>query len=162
MINLVVAIDNKRGMANNHGIPWQGKVPTDVKHYRDLTMNHDILMGLVTYKELKSPMPGRQNYVLNDSTTKLSEGFTEVRGLGEFINGYINHPGKDLWVIGGASVFAQTIKQADKLYLTLLGGDFNCTKFFPEFENQFKLVNQTEPQTENGINFHFEEWHKIV
>jgi len=154
MIYFVVAIDEKRGMANDHGIPWQGKIPSDVKHYHDLIKGHDILMGLATYNEFAKPMPGQNNYVISDSDQPLRDGFIEVRDLDSFVKEH----SKDLCIIGGAGVFAQTITQADELYLTRLDADFKCTKFFPEFEQDFKLAEQSDPITENGITFKFEKW----
>jgi dihydrofolate reductase len=152
MIRLIVAIDERRGMANDQGIPWQGKLPTDIQYFRDKISGGNIVMGLVTYHELKSPFPGK-NFVLNDTTEKIREGFEEVRDL-DFISNFDG----DLWVIGGAGVFAQTITYADELFLTRLTGEYSCTKFFPEFDAAFELASQTEPQTENGITFHFEVW----
>ncbi len=154
MIYFVVAIDEKRGMANDHGIPWQGKVPSDVKHYHDLIRGHDILMGLATYDEFSKPMPDQKNYVISDSDQPLRDGFIEVRDLSSFVK---EHE-EDLCIIGGAGVFAQTISQADVLYITRLASDFNCTKFFPEFEKDFKRVQQSKPITENGITLVFEKW----
>ena len=139
-------------MADEKGIPW--KLPTDIQYFRNKTMGGNVLMGLVTYKEFNSPMPGRRNYVANDTSERLREGFEEVRELKQFVENFEG----DLWIIGGAGIFAQTIEQADELYLTRVEGDFDCTKFFPEFENKFVLAEQSEVHTENGIHFRFEVW----
>lgn len=154
MIRLIVAIDSKRGMANDHGIPWQGKLPTDIAYFREKTMSGSVLMGLVTYKEFEKPMKGRRNFVINDTEEPIRDGFEEVRDLAGFVESFQT----DLWIIGGAGVFAQTISQADELYLTRLNGDFGCTKFFPAFENDFELASEAEPQTENNITFRFQIW----
>ncbi len=154
MIRMIVAIDDKLGLANDHGIPWMGKLPTDIQYFRQKTTDGNVLMGLVTYKEFDRPLSRRRNYVINDTDEKMRPGFEEVRDL----HGFVKSFSEDLWIIGGAGVFAQTIQYADELYLTRVGGDFNCTKFFPEFENEFEQASSTETQKENDIPFRFEVW----
>lgn len=152
MIRCIVAIDSQRGMADDKGIPWH--LPTDIKYFRDQTMSGSVLMGLVTYKEFEQPMQGRQNFVVNDTDEPIREGFNEVRNLIRFVQEFQD----DLWIIGGAGVFAQTIELADELYLTRLDGEFGCTKLFPEFEQDFELATESEPHTENDITFRFQVW----
>jgi len=154
MIRLIAAIDEKRGMANDHGIPWHGKTPTDVREFRQKIQNGNVLMGLVTYKEYTAPPSHHRNLVLNDTDDPLRPGFEEVPDLPALLRDTT----EDLWVIGGAGVFAETIGKADELHLTRLEGDFQCTKFFPEFEADFVRVSQSKPLTENGITYRFEVW----
>lgn len=154
MIRFVAAIDSKRGLANEHGIPWQGKLPTDVQHFRNITSHSTILMGYGTYREFHRPLPNRQNYVATTANQVLREGFERVTDAREFIGSAL----EDIWVIGGASLFAGTIDLADELHLTILDGDFECTKYFPEYKEDFTLVKKSEPQTENGIKFWYEVW----
>lgn len=158
MIRLIAAIDSKRGMADDHGIPWQGKLPTDVTHFRAKTIHSDVLMGWVTYTEFPVPLSDRQNFVFNSRGSDIRQGFTSVEDLEGLISKYHNNPSAELWIIGGAGLFAQTAQYADELHITQLQADFKCTKFFPEFKDTFELTSRTEPQTENGITFHFEIW----
>lgn len=157
MIRLIAAVDNKNGLADEHGIPWQGKLPTDVAYFRSKTLNSNVLMGLVTYNEFSEPLSSRRNLVLNNTDQKLRSGFEEVRDLA----GFLKTLKEDLWIIGGAGVFAQTVNQSDELYLTRIDADFHCTKFFPKLEDRFKLVQTSENQQENGITFRFEIWQRI-
>lgn len=157
MIRFIAAIDEKYGLADEHGIPWQGKLPADVAYFRSKTLNGNVLMGLVTYNEFSEPLGKRHNFVLNNTDQKLRPGFEEVRDLDKFSQTLDG----DLWIIGGAGVFAQTIQMADELYLTRIDEDYGCTKFFPSFEDKFKLVSKSEDHTENGITFRFETWQRI-
>ena len=154
MIKFIAAIDNKRGLANEHGIPWQGKLPTDVAYFRQKTLHGNVMMGYGWYAEQKQPLPERRNLVAVPEPQTLRPGFEQVTDAREFLKNF----NEDIWVGGGAMLFANTIDLADELYLTRLDVDFNCTKFFPEFEKDFQLVSKGEPQTENDIPFHFEIW----
>lgn len=152
MIRCIAALDNKRGIANDHGIPWQGKLPTDVAYYRAKITSGTLLMGYGLYKELTKPYPGGINYVATDNKAeKFPEGFEPVYDAREFLQ----KAEGDVWNLGGAGLFMSTLDLADELYLTKIEADFNCTKFFPEYENDFELVSQSEPQIENGLTFRF-------
>jgi len=161
VIRLIAAIDSKRGLANEHGIPWQGKIPVDVRYFRDQTRGSNILMGRTTYTEFVKPLPDRKSFVLTHNLATLNSGFEVVHNLDEFIELYKNEGNNDLWVIGGANLFAQTIVQADELYLTQLNKDFHCTKFFPAFEQYFELFHKSAAQQENSITYHFEIWKNV-
>jgi|SRR5665213_417182 len=154
MIRFIAAIDSKLGMANDQGIPWQGKVPSDVAYFRDKTVGSVVLMGYGTYKEFSSPLPERTNVVASSKDVSLSPGFQLTNDARQFL---LSATG-DIWVIGGPGLFAQTLDLVNELYLTRIEGDFGCTKFFPEFIDMFEEVSSTEPITENGISLHFEIW----
>lgn len=151
MIRAIAAIDSKRGMADDHGIPWQGKVPSDVKHFREYTQDSIVLMGYGTYVEFDKPLSSRRNLVASSKSEKLREGFELVNDARAFLRS----ANEDVWVIGGPGLFAATLDLIDELYITKLEGDFNCSKFFPEYEDKFTLVKQSDPISENGITFRF-------
>jgi len=156
MIRFIAAIDSQLGMANDHGIPWQRKVPSDVAYFRDKTLGSTVLMGYGTYKEFNSPLPDRTNVVASSKAVSLLPGFQLTSDAREFLL----RASSDIWVIGGPGLFAQTLDLADELYLTRIEGDFSCTKFFPEFVSGFKKLSSTETISENGISLHFEIWRK--
>ena len=151
----VAAIDEERGLADDHGIPWLGKIPTDVRHYHAEIDGGNILMGYGTYIELAKPFPGR-NLVATNKPEPLRPGFELVTDARKFLHDST----EDVWIFGGAGLFASTFDLATDLHLTRLEGDFHCTKFFPEFEDAFTLTSQSEPMAQNGITFRFETWRR--
>lgn len=155
MIYFIAAIDNKRGMATEDGIPWD--LPSDKKYFREQTSGGKVLMGYGTYIEFDAPLPLRENFVAARAGTKLKPGFIAVENAQEFLE---NAP-DDIWVIGGAKVFADTIHLADELYLTQIEADYHATKFFPEFENKFKLFEKSDPITENGVRYRFNKYRRL-
>lgn len=154
MIRFIAAIDNKRGLADEHGIPWQGKLPTDVAYFRSKTINGIVMMGYGWYQEQKEPLPNRRNLVAYPNNEAMRPGFERVKDAREFLK----DTKEDVWVGGGAALFASTLDLADELYLTKIEADFNCTKFFPEYEKDFELASESGPITENGITFRFTVW----
>lgn len=154
MIRFIVVMDSKRGMANEHGIPWQGKLPSDIADFRRRTMNSNVLMGYATYEEFSKPLNNRKNFVATSKTEPLRPGFEPVADARSFLQ----QAKEDIWVIGGAGLFTSTLDLADELYITMLDGEYGATKFFPEYEDKFELVSKGPNLTENGITFRFTVW----
>src|ERR1700722_3301168 len=104
MIRFIAALDSQLGIANSEGIPWQGKLPTDVAYYRQKTAGGTVLMGYGDYLEHKQP-PERRTFVATRRDDPLRPGFERVSDARKFL---INAK-QDIWVDGGANLFANTI-----------------------------------------------------
>ena len=113
MIRQIAAIDSRRGIATDSGIPW--KLPGDTAYFHEKTAKGLILMGFATYSEFAAPLHGKENFVLSTRHGALRMGFRAVASLDEL---HAAHPEEDIWVIGGASVYAETIAEATELLLT--------------------------------------------
>lgn len=160
MIRLIAAIDSQSGVANDHGIPWQGKIPLDTRYFNDQTAEGIIVMGFRTYQEFDKPLHDRQNFVITKpGSEELRTGFSGVTDLSALFD---QHSDELVWVIGGAGLFADSLGRADELYITQLDRDFHCTKFFPDFRDTFELTSELGPHSENEISFLFEIWRRSV
>lgn len=155
MIRCIAAIDEKRGIADGEGIPWD--LPNDRKFFVHETEAGLILMGMGTYREFDKPMHGRTNYVATSSTEPLKLGFVAVPDAATFLK---EHRGELINNIGGAGLFTSTLELADELILTNIQADFHCTKFFPAYKHLFELAEHSEPITENGVTYRFETWRR--
>jgi dihydrofolate reductase len=155
MIRLIAANDSRRGIATDSGIPW--KLPGDTAYFEEKTAAGVILMGWATYNEFAAPLHDRENFVLTAESTPLRTGF---RGVGSLDQLAAAHPDEDIWVIGGATVYAETIAEADQLLLTQVVGDFHCTKFFPPYQAEFRLATHGDDRQEGGITYRFETWQR--
>jgi len=150
MIRLIVAIDQKRGMAKHGHLPWD--IPEDREFYAEQTKKYggQVLMGRATWGK---PLPDRTVYVLTHSNEPI-EGATLVHDLNAFLDEFKD---KDLWVVGGAEVFQQVMDagKADELYITHIDAEFGCDRFFPEYEDKFELKEQTETHHQHGFSFRY-------
>ena len=156
MIRLIAAMDSKQGIATSAGIPW--KLPGDAAYFRERTSRGLILMGRATYNEFAAPLHGRENFVLSTQPGPLRTGFQAVGSLDQLRDA---HPAEDIWVIGGAAVYAETISEAQELLITEVQGDFNCTKFFPAFEDAFRLTVHSDDRQDGGVSYRFETWERL-
>lgn len=155
MIRLIAAVDSQRGIATDSGIPW--KLPGDTAYFREKTASGLIVMGRATYDEFAAPLHGGENYVLSTSTVPLRAGFQTITGLQQL---RAAHPDQDIWVIGGGTVYRETIGAADELLLTQVLKDFKCTKFFPLYQADFELESQSADHQEGGVTYRFETWQR--
>lgn len=149
MIRFIVAIDEKNGIANEQGIPWD--LPADRQFYIDTIKDQTVLMGYFTYAEVDDPIHGKLNYVATKDPAPLKPGFQPLADPAKLLDEIET----DIWVVGGAKLFESLLYKADELYITKLEGDFKCTKFFPDYADDFELVKESEIKTDNGINFKF-------
>jgi dihydrofolate reductase len=155
MIRLIAAIDSRRGIATDSGIPW--KLPGDTAYFHQQTATGLILMGRATYDEFAAPLHARENFVLASNPGPLRPGFRAVKSLDQLAT---DHEDQDIWVIGGARVYTETIGAAQELLLTQVVGDFHCTRFFPPYEAEFRLATEDEQRQEGGIRYRFETWRR--
>ena len=148
MIRLIAAIDQKRGIAKAGRQPWH--IPADEQYFKDQTRKFGgrLLMGRKTFDVIKHPLAARTNYVLSHSH-QAESGTVAVTDLDDFLQDL----NEDIWVIGGAAVYQQTIARADFLYLTQIESDFGCNQFFPDYAAQFELVDQSPPQYEDDLAY---------
>ena len=158
MIRLIAAIDRKRGIAKHGGLPWS--IPEDAQYFTDQTKTHDgnVLTGGTTFRNTYKgrPLAGRQNYILTHKEEPI-EGAILVHDLSKLLEEFKD---KDLWVAGGAEVFKEIIDagKADELYLTHIDADFGCDQFFPEYEQAFKQVEESETREQNGFKFTYAKY----
>jgi len=150
-----VAIDQRRGVATDDGIPW--RLPEDAAYFRSQTTSGVVVMGSATYRKFAEPLHDRDNFVLTTHQHPLRDGFRPIAMLDDAIR---SSPGEDIWVIGGAFVFAATLEQADELFLTQVLADFNCTKFFPEYAGSFSRFDSSPGHEDGGVAFRFEKWRR--
>jgi dihydrofolate reductase len=153
MIKLIVAIDSYNGIANESGIPWD--LPSDSKYYKDKVSTGTIVMGYGTYRKHDKPLHDNPEYVLTSHVEPLRSGFIPIDDIDTFLA-----KRRNVWVLGGSGVFEAAIKYADRLYITQVDGNFNCTKFFPSFGHEFELIEKSKIHKENGTLFQYQVWQR--
>ena len=114
-------------------MPWH--IPGDFKWFKRKTLGHAILMGRKTYESLGAPLPGRLNIVLTRQGP--IPGVLTIPGLDALDT--VPHPGQ-IFVIGGAQIYAQTLPLCTDLFLSVLPREIEGDTFFPAFESRFDLV----------------------
>ena len=141
MITLIAAMDEERVIGYEGSIPWH--IKEDLQHFKEATLNKPVIMGRKTYESLKGPLSDRLNIVVSSNPNYLQE-HPEVRviqDLGSFLK-RIQKEEAEYMIIGGASIYQESLPYADKIILSLIKGKHDGDTFFPEFESSFKLESQ--------------------
>ena len=146
MISIIVAMSRNRVIGLKSKLPWH--LPSDLTHFRQLTMGHPVIMGRKTYESLPNhfrPLPGRSNIVLSRSLNNSSQVLI-ARSLENALDIAKVEPGhEEVFVIGGASVYEQALPIANRLYLTTVETECEGDAFFPEFElNDWILIEKSD------------------
>lgn len=153
IISIIVAIDEKRGIGKNNRLLWN--IPSDLNRFRTLTRGHACIMGRKTYESIGHPLPNRLNIVVTNNSQFASVGITIAKSLDQAINIAKKNEPKEIFIIGGAQIYAQALTWTDKLYLTIVNGNFDADAFFPEYKHIFNQIISSENYQENGFKFTF-------
>ena len=132
---LIAAVAKNGVIGKNGELPW-GKIPEDMKRFKALTLNHSVIMGRTTYKSIPSefrPLPGRTNIVLSRDKNFVEDGIVIRHSIDEALKAAEVY-GKVAYVIGGQSVYEQTIGLASRLELTEIHRDYEGDSSFPKFD----------------------------
>lgn len=157
IISLEAAHGQNRVIATANGVPW--KLPADSTHWRGLIVGHAIIVGETTYRE-QGTMEDSINIIIGRNITEaIPKGFA-ASSVEEALKIAGEHESQEIFVVGGASIFAQTIAQADKLYLTIVDVAVpEGIKYFPEYENNFHLVSDLAGR-DNNLGYRFTVWQR--
>ena len=126
-------------VARNRAIGFENKLiywlPNDLKRFRQLTTGHTILMGRRTFAEIGRALPGRFTIVLSSTARFEGESLRTLPDLQSALD-YARRElcGKDVFVAGGARLYAEALPLAEKLYITELDADVAGDTYFPAFD----------------------------
>jgi dihydrofolate reductase len=139
----IAAMSLNRVIGANNQIPWH--LPEDFKWFKKMTTGQVIVMGRKTFESIGRPLPNRETIVLSRSEFK-HPGARTVRSLEELP---AVAAGREVFICGGAQVYAQALPRCSDLYLTLVKRHVEGDAFFPPFEDRFELAEEIQ----NGPEF---------
>lgn len=162
ILSLIAAMGKNRVIGSAGSVPWH--LPDDLKFFETKTSGHFKLMGRKTYENPNfKPDPEKSILLTRDKEYKagsarvvnsIEEGFEHARQMGEV----------ELFIAGGAEVYAQTIGRAGRIYLTIIDHDFEGDSYFPEFNaDDWELVSIRlhEKDMDHEFSFRILEYHRI-
>jgi dihydrofolate reductase len=157
-ISIIVAVDEKNGIGKGGQMPWN--IQGDLKHFKDITSGHSVIMGRKTFDSIGRPLPERTNIIITRDLAFKAEGIIAVSSLEEAIKEAENQPGsEEIFIIGGGQVFNQAMDLVNKLYITLVKGVFDVDTVFPDYSMFNKKISQQDGES-NGLKYSFLELEK--
>lgn len=159
MLSLIAALAENRVIGRAGQLPW--RLSADLVRFRKLTMGHHVIMGRKTYQSLPSDLPGRKLVVLSRDAGFEPQDCQVATCLADAIG--IAKDDDELFVIGGESVFAETIPLAARLYLTQVHASVDGDTFFPEIDwSRWTLVEDSPMAADekNDFSYSFRRYDK--
>lgn len=153
-MNIIVATDNKYGIGKNNDLLVS--LPEDMKFFKDKTINNVIIMGRKTLESFpnKKPLKNRINIVISSDINLKIEGAIVVHTINDAIIEAKKY-NKEIFVIGGASIYNQFIDIVDIIYLTRIYKQYDADTFFPHLDNKWQEEKISDKKIHNNIEYQF-------
>jgi dihydrofolate reductase len=139
-LSMIVAVDESRAIGKDNRLLWH--IPEDLKHFRELTAGHTVIMGENTYHSIGRPLPNRTNIVVTLNHELELPGCQVVHSLDEAVQVAHEHEKEEVFVMGGASIYKQFLPMIERLYLTLVSGTHEADTFFPDYSEFTKVISE--------------------
>ena len=171
IISIIAGIGKANELGKGNQLLWQ--LPKDMKHFRDLTTDHTVIMGRKTFESIGRPLPKRRNIVITRDTTYRADGVEVVHSLDEALQLAALEQGRgfeenqdevELFIIGGAEIYAQALPRANRLYITHVGANFDADTFFPTIGPEWKEYSHKEntPDDDHAYPYTFTTYQKTT
>ena len=153
-ISQIVAISENRAIGKDNDLIW--RLPADIKHFKEVTMGHCMLMGRKNFESIGRPLPGRTTIIVTRDTNYKMEGCHVVNSIESGIELAKSLNEQELMVIGGGEIYNQTLSITQKLYLTEVHERFDADTFYPEIDDKdWKLVEEESFQKDEKNPFDY-------
>lgn len=170
--DVVVACDLNRGIGKNSQLPW--KIPGDLKFFKELTCavslpgrRNAVIMGRKTWEsipEKRRPLAERINVVVTrDDGYQLPDGVVRASSLDRALEALQEFQVEKCFVIGGGEIYRLALQhpRLSLVHITQVRSVFDCDTFFPEYEKEFALVESSDLQQDNGIEYAFQTYRRV-
>ncbi|HMG69072.1 MAG TPA: dihydrofolate reductase [Chitinophagaceae bacterium] len=160
-ISFIAAVSENNVIGKDNKLPWC--LPTDMKYFKNVTWGLPVIMGRKSFESLGKPLKGRKNIVITRNKEWVADGVETARSIDQAITLASQSDAKELFIIGGAEIFQAALPSADRIYLTLVHGNFEGDAFFPEFKKEdWSLISNRDcgPDEMNSYPLSFQVWEK--
>lgn len=162
IISLVVAVSTNNAIGKDNQLLWH--LPKDMRFFKNITWAMPVIMGRKTFESLSgSALNGRLNIVITRQTDWKAENVAVVNSIDAAYALAFEQDYNEVYVIGGAEIYAQTLEKADIVYLTRVNTIIEADSFFPTLGEQWELFSEEpfEADAKHAFSFTFQVWKKI-
>lgn len=158
-ITIIVAAAENNAIGKNNQMPWH--LPNDFKYFKKNTLAHSVVMGRKTFESIGKPLPERRNIILTRDMNFTHEEVDVANSINEVLN-YCRDE-REIFIIGGAEIYKQTLPLADKILLTRVHTTVDGDAYFPELlDHEWKLVSaeKHEKDEKHAFDYTFEVYER--
>lgn len=155
-INIILAASDNDVIGKDNDLPW--RLPADMKHFRETTRGHAVIMGRKTHESIGMVLPKRTNIVITRNEGYESEGCEIVHSLSESLEKIGD---ETAFIIGGSDIYNQAIQFTDKIILTRVHLTVEGDSYFTGFNaDEWLLVHSTDRLEDNNIQYTIETYER--
>ena len=161
IISFIAAVSENNVIGKNNQLPWH--LPSDMKYFKNKTWAMPVIMGRKSFEALGKPLDGRTNIVITRQDDWKASGAVVVHSIDQAIVEATKLDAKEIFIIGGAEIFAAALPSADRIYLTRIHQNFDGDAFFPELDiTEWKLVSNKDQAADekNKYAHSFQVWER--
>ena len=153
LLTLIVARARNGVIGRDNALPW--RLPDDLQHFKRTTLGAPIIMGRKTWDSIGRPLPGRRNIVVSRNHGLTLDGAEVVASLEDAQRLCIG--AEQVFLIGGAQLYAQALPSADRLIVTEIDADVPGDAFFPAVDRSkwIEVARETHHSEANGFDYAF-------
>lgn len=157
-VSAIAAIGRNRELGTKNQLSW--RIKADLKRVKELTTGHPLIMGRKTYESIGHPLPDRTNIIVTHDPSYTAEGCVVMHSLEEALAHAHTIDTKEIFIFGGAQIYAEALPCIQKLYLTRIDAeDPHADVFFPPFEKDFAEAKRFGEEAQDGLHY---EWVDFV
>ncbi|MBB6500015.1 dihydrofolate reductase [Pedobacter cryoconitis] len=154
IISIIVAIAEDHGIGKDNQLLWH--LPADLKHFKNTTSGHTVIMGRKTFDSVGKPLPNRRNIVITRSASLGIPGVEVVNTLEAAIA--LCDQNEEVFIVGGAEIYKMAMNITDKIYLTVVKGNFDADTFFPAIDpdiwkEESSISHEPDEKNTRGYTF---------
>lgn len=153
IVSIVVAISENHAIGKDNKLLWY--LPKDLKHFKEITSGHTVIMGRKTYDSVGRPLPNRRNIIITRQPITI-EGCEVVNSIEAALHLCAGTP--EVFIVGGAEIYKQAMHLTDSIYLTIVHAVIEGDTYFPEIKEDIWKETQRqdhEPDEKNALPFSF-------
>jgi len=155
IVSIIVAIAENNAIGKDNQLLWN--LPKDMRHFKEITSGHTVIMGRRTYDSMGKPLPNRRNIVVTRQEDLLIMG-AEVTNTLEHALALCAHE-EEVFIIGGAQIYKEAVSLTNRIYLTIVHESYEADTFFPELDSSKWEILSSElqlPDEKNKVAFTFQ------
>ena len=158
-VTIIVASSENLVIGYKNALPWH--ISEDLKHFKQITINHSVVMGRKTFESIGKPLKERRNIVVSRDRTLKIEGAEVVNSLDKAIQRTKNE--NEIFIIGGEQIYKMAMSIATNLHITKVYCTVEGDAFFPAFDlSEWKILTQNDMKTNEELKFSFIHYERIV
>lgn len=159
-ISIIVALSANRMIGRGNSLPW--RLPADLRHFKELTMGHWVVLGRKTFESIGRPLPGRRLIVVTHQAGFAAAGVTIAHSVEQALR---MAEGDEVFIAGGGQIYQQTIGRADRIYITFVESEFEGDTCFPpldesDWQRVFEECHQVDER--NPVPYRFQIYERKI